>query len=115
MRNGKIVLVDAPMETLTNALIPVKGYNFSVKFSADTYDHDLEGFRNDMGILFDYRIDPPFVRASGTIYFEVKGHETIYFFSQQYFHLKTLSNLVWITYSGNEAHMISSTQNSQKH
>ncbi|CBI34863.3 unnamed protein product, partial [Vitis vinifera] len=61
VQKGKIVLVDAPMETLTNAPIPAKGYNFSVKFSSDTYGHDLEGFRNDMGVLFDCRVDPPFV------------------------------------------------------
>ena len=109
MRKGKIVLVDALMETLTNAPIPVKGYNFSVKFSGDTYDHDLEGFRNDVGVLFDCRIDPPFVGASGTVCSEVKGHETRYFSSRQYFHLTTLSNPVWITDSGNEVHMISST------
>ena len=29
--------------------------------SSDTYGHDLEGFRNDMGVLFDCRVDPPFV------------------------------------------------------
>ncbi|KAL6325944.1 hypothetical protein AAG906_038435 [Vitis piasezkii] len=65
MRKGKIVLVDAPMETLTNAPIPAKGYNFSVKFSSDTYGHDLEGFRNYLGVLFDCRMDPPFVGVSG--------------------------------------------------
>ena len=85
MRKRKIVLVDAPTETLTNAPIPIKGYNFSMKFSSNTYRHDLEGFRNDMGILFDCNMDPPFVEVFGTVCSEVKGHETIYFSSYKCF------------------------------
>ena len=85
MRKRKIVLVDAPIETLTNAPIPTTRYNFSVNFSSDTYSHDLEVFMDDLGILFDYRMDPHFVGVSDTICFEVKGHETIYFSSYQCF------------------------------
>ena len=85
MRKRKIVLVDAPIETLTNAPIPTTRYNFSVNFSSDTYSHDLEVFMDDLGILFDYRMDPHFVGVSDTICFEVKGHETIYFSSHQCF------------------------------
>ncbi|KAF8399768.1 hypothetical protein HHK36_015638 [Tetracentron sinense] len=55
-----LVIVDAPAETLTNVPFPSKGYNFSVKFS-DTYNHKLEALGNSKGILYDCRVDPPFV------------------------------------------------------
>lgn len=61
------------------------------------------------------RMDPPFVGVLGTVCSRVKGHETIYFSSHQCFHLKTLSNPVWMTDSWNEIHMISPIRNPLKH
>uniref|UniRef100_A0A5B7BTW7 BIG2 domain-containing protein n=1 Tax=Davidia involucrata TaxID=16924 RepID=A0A5B7BTW7_DAVIN len=57
---GNIVFVDAPEETLTNIPFPAKGYRFSVKFS-DAYYHKYEALGNGVEVLYDCRVDPPFV------------------------------------------------------
>ncbi|XP_068664790.1 nuclear pore complex protein GP210 isoform X3 [Aristolochia californica] len=50
------VLVDAPGETLTNVPFPLKGYNFSVRFS------DKFGAYGSTGeFMYDCRVDPSFV------------------------------------------------------
>ncbi|XP_042500148.1 nuclear pore complex protein GP210 [Macadamia integrifolia] len=55
-----LVLVDAPAETLTNVHFPTKGYSFLVRLS-DTQGHKFGALGNRNGILYDCRVDPPFV------------------------------------------------------
>ncbi|XP_043725573.1 nuclear pore complex protein GP210 [Telopea speciosissima] len=55
-----LVLIDAPAETLTNVPFPTKGYNFSVRLR-DTHSHKFGALGNGNGILYDCRVDPPFV------------------------------------------------------
>ncbi|XP_028091019.1 nuclear pore complex protein GP210 isoform X1 [Camellia sinensis] len=57
---GTIVFIDAPKEMLTNVPIPAKGYSFPVRFSDDHY-HKSEAPLNDVQVLYDCRVDPPFV------------------------------------------------------
>lgn len=57
---GAIVSVAGPKEMLTNAPFPAKGYDFYVKFS-DAFNHNHEAAGNANGILYDCRVDPPFV------------------------------------------------------
>ncbi|KAJ7974628.1 Nuclear pore complex protein [Quillaja saponaria] len=53
---GDSVSVDAPRETLTNIPYPIKGYNFSVKFS-----DNFGALGNSKGVSYECMVDPPFV------------------------------------------------------
>ncbi|XP_077228958.1 embryo defective 3012 isoform X2 [Tasmannia lanceolata] len=54
------VSVDAPVETLTNVPFPMKGYNFSIRFS-DSYNDKFEANGSSKGLQYDCKVDPPFV------------------------------------------------------
>ncbi|XP_057962885.1 nuclear pore complex protein GP210 isoform X2 [Malania oleifera] len=57
---GSIISVDAPKEALTNVPFPLKGYYFSVKFS-DAYENKSKAAGNDKEVLYDCRVDPPYI------------------------------------------------------
>ncbi|RDX93240.1 Nuclear pore complex protein GP210, partial [Mucuna pruriens] len=57
---GYYISVDAPKEMLTNVPYPSKGYNFSVKFS-NSYSESLGAPGGNKRILFNCRVDPPYV------------------------------------------------------
>eukprot|EP01018_Ginkgo_biloba_P024528 Gb_06166 [translate_table: standard] len=54
------VTVDAPPGPFTNAPVPEKGYNFSLKFS-DSQGRNFRAFGEDVGIHYDCRVDPSYI------------------------------------------------------
>ncbi|KAG1358954.1 hypothetical protein COCNU_08G004000 [Cocos nucifera] len=54
------IIVDAPTETLTNIQFPPKGYKFLVRFS-DSLGYKFEAPRNQLEVLYDCKVDPPYV------------------------------------------------------
>ncbi|KAJ8750145.1 hypothetical protein K2173_014060 [Erythroxylum novogranatense] len=57
--SGNVISIDVPEEMLTNVPYPTKGYSFSVKFS-DTCDK-FEAIGNGKEMLYDCKVDPPYV------------------------------------------------------
>lgn len=57
---GNIIFIDALPETVTNVPFPMKGYNFSVRFS-DYHDHKFEAPGGSSSILHDCKVDPPYI------------------------------------------------------
>nr|GMC67213.1 nuclear pore complex protein GP210 [Ipomoea batatas]GME06981.1 nuclear pore complex protein GP210 [Ipomoea batatas] len=55
-----ILSVHAPNETLTNVHIPTKGYSFIVKLDG-SHSQDIKTAQDTIDILFDCRVDPPYV------------------------------------------------------
>lgn len=53
------ILVDAPAETLTNVPFPTKGYKFVIRFSGS--NNMFEATHNGIGVLYDCKVDPPFI------------------------------------------------------
>ncbi|KAG9446505.1 hypothetical protein H6P81_012633 [Aristolochia fimbriata] len=57
---GASVFVDAPGETLTNVPFPLKGFNFSVRFS-DSYSHKVAANESTGDFMYGCRVEPSFV------------------------------------------------------
>ncbi|BAU00962.1 hypothetical protein VIGAN_11010600 [Vigna angularis var. angularis] len=57
---GDYISLLGPKEMLTNVPYPSKGYNFSVKFS-NSYSESLGAPGENTRILFNCRVDPPYV------------------------------------------------------
>lgn len=55
-----ILSVHAPNETLTNVHVPAKGYSFIVKLDG-SHNQEIKTAQDTIDILFDCKVDPPYV------------------------------------------------------
>ncbi|KAK1318726.1 hypothetical protein QJS10_CPB04g01397 [Acorus calamus] len=97
------IIVDSPTETLTNVPLPAKGYNFSIRFS-DVPESNVEAVGNNINLLFDCRVDPPFVGYAKAWSDLTTGYSSCLFFPYSPKHLLNLKpdcNKSVITIMGN--------------
>ncbi|KAJ3682423.1 hypothetical protein LUZ60_014996 [Juncus effusus] len=57
------IIIDSPLEILTNAPFSLDGYKFRVKFS-EAKDHKIEGISKLINIPYDCKVEPAFVGYS---------------------------------------------------